>query len=73
MADEQEVNVSCGNPREMKFLWNIYYYGVLRLELPEGIDLNGYADDRAVVTRGRNRSELESGLDIMAGLLQLNS
>lgn len=40
-------------------LWNILYDGVLRLELPAGVQLVAYADDLAVIALAKNETELE--------------
>ena len=34
-------------------LWNIFYDDILRIEMPEGCKLIGYADDLAVTYRKR--------------------
>lgn len=40
-------------------LWNILYDGVLRLDLPEDIDLFAYADDLVIVAKARTDNDLE--------------
>jgi hypothetical protein len=34
-------------------LWNLYYDGVLRLQMPEGVQVIGYADDLAVIASAK--------------------
>lgn len=41
-------------------LWNIFYDGVLQLEVPNGVTLIGYADDLAIVVTAKTESELET-------------
>ncbi|KAL1448257.1 hypothetical protein WDU94_012354 [Cyamophila willieti] len=40
-------------------LWNIFYDGVLRLDMPEGVTLVGYADDLAVMVTAKTEAMLE--------------
>ncbi|KAJ3661624.1 hypothetical protein Zmor_006012 [Zophobas morio] len=39
-------------------LWNIFYDEVLRMEVPDGVKLIGYADDLAVIVRGKSEEDL---------------
>jgi hypothetical protein len=39
-------------------LWNVLYDGVLRLQMPEGVTLVGYADDLALVATAKNEEDL---------------
>ncbi|KAJ3640617.1 hypothetical protein Zmor_027169 [Zophobas morio] len=39
-------------------LWNIFYDEVLRMEVPDGVKLIGYADDLAVIVIGKNEEDL---------------
>ncbi|KAJ3639073.1 hypothetical protein Zmor_004372 [Zophobas morio] len=39
-------------------LWNIFYDEVLRMEVPDGVKLIGYADDLAVIAIGKNEEDL---------------
>lgn len=52
-------------------LWNIFYDGILHLQMPEGVTLIGYADDLAVVVVAKS----ESGIEIAANnaLLDIGS
>lgn len=43
-------------------LWNISYDDILRIELPEGCYLVGYADDIAIVITGKNHQEIQEKL-----------
>ena len=40
-------------------LWNIMYDGVLRLRVPDGVKIVGFADDLAVVVTGKLLSDVE--------------
>lgn len=40
-------------------LWNIMYDGILRLEVPDGVDIIGFADDVAVVVCSDSVEEVE--------------
>lgn len=37
-------------------LWNIFYDHIMKLKLPEGVEIIGYADDTAVLVEAKNRS-----------------
>jgi len=41
-------------------LWNLTYNDVFKLELPEYVNLVGYADDLALIVKGKNADALES-------------
>lgn len=59
---ESRLTVTGGVPQGSVIgpvLWNIFYDGLLRLELPEGAHLIAFADDIAVVTVGHNKELLE--------------
>ena len=63
---EREYIVTAGVPQGSvlgPLLWNIMYDGVLRLQLPNGTTIVGFADDIAIVsvakTVGGNRGENE--------------
>lgn len=56
-----EMEVTAGVPQGSVLgptLWNILYDGVLRLTLPEGAKLVGFADDLALVVSTRSRDQL---------------
>lgn len=62
VGENSTMTMTCGVPQGSVLgptLWNIYYDGVLRLKMPEGITTIGYADDLAVVIRGENADEIE--------------
>ncbi|KAH8271825.1 hypothetical protein KR044_007240, partial [Drosophila immigrans] len=40
-------------------LWNLMYDGILRLRLPPGVKMIGFADDVAIVAVGKHLRELE--------------
>ena len=39
-------------------MWNVMYDGVLRIRLPKGALIVGFADDIALVVRGKHLDEL---------------
>lgn len=45
-------------------LWNFQYDGVLRLELPPGVTLIGFADDLAMVATSKTEEELIQKVDL---------
>lgn len=57
-------------------LWNLFYDGLLRLELPHSVQLVAFEDDVAVVTVTRNKVLLEMVsnliLDIVNSWIQSN-
>lgn len=55
-------NISAGVPQGSvlgPLLWNLMYDGVLRLALPKGVKIVGFADDIAVITVAKNIPEVE--------------
>jgi len=57
-----EVQVTCGVPQGSvvgPLLWNVAYDSVLRLQLPAGTELLGFADDTMVIVSGATIMELE--------------
>jgi len=57
-----EVRVTCGVPQGSvvgPLLWNIAYDSVMRLQLPVGTELLGFADDTMVIVSGATITELE--------------
>jgi len=56
------VDVTCGVPQGSvigPLLWNIAYDRVLRVQLPRGVELIGFADDTLVVACGNTSTEVE--------------
>ncbi|KAH8404620.1 hypothetical protein KR215_005073, partial [Drosophila sulfurigaster] len=41
-------------------LWNAMYDGVLRLRLPDGVNIVGFADDIAIVTVAKHLTDIEA-------------
>jgi len=57
-----KLRVTCGVPQGSVLgpaLWNIFYDDLLRQEVPEGVELVGFADDLAVVVSAHNADLLE--------------
>lgn len=44
-------------------LWNVYYDGVLQLEMPVGVTLVGYADDLAIVATAKTEYALKTAVE----------
>ena len=45
-------------------LWNISYYGILRLELADGCCMIGYADDIVLVIIARNVKQAQNSMSV---------
>lgn len=45
-------------------LWNVQYDGLLRMELPEGVEIAGFADDVAIIVTARSERLLMDAADI---------
>lgn len=61
-AGEERVTVSAGVPQGSiagATLWNIMYDAVLRLPLPEGVEIVGFADDIVLVVLGDSKDQIE--------------
>lgn len=59
----EEMKMSAGVPTGSvvgPVLWNVFYDGVLRLEMPENVELVGYADDLAIIIKAKNAVGLET-------------
>ena len=60
---ERRIDVRCGVAQGSVLgptLWNLAYDGVLRLPLPEGAELVGFADDLGLVATARTVEQLEA-------------
>lgn len=69
-----QIAVTCGVPQGSvigPLLWNLTYDQVLRVELPVGASLIGFADDTLVVATGETSEEVEdkvnTALSLVAG------
>ena len=52
VGEREGMRLTCGVPQGSvlgPLLWNMFYDGVLRIGMPEGVTLIGYADDLALV------------------------
>ena len=57
----EEFRMSAGVPQRSILgptLWNVAYDGVLRLEMPEGVQTLAYADDLAILVKARDEKML---------------
>lgn len=64
--DRDELEVWAGIPQGSILgptLWNLYYDPVLQLEVPEGVELIGFADDLALVACAEDARELMHRVD----------
>ncbi len=59
---QERMKVSAGVPQGSvlgAILWNIMYDGVLRLKLPEGVEIVGFADDIVLLVTGDSKEQVE--------------
>lgn len=61
-AGQERLTVSAGVPQGSilgPVLWNIMYDAVLRLKLPEGVEIVGFADDIVLTVMGDSKEQVE--------------
>ena len=67
VGEDRIIEMSCGVPQGSilgPLLWNVQYDGVLRLELPQGAETIGYADDLALIVTAKGKTELEATANV---------
>lgn len=65
---QKQYKVSGGIPQGSvlgPLLWNIMYDSILRLSLPEGVHIVGFADDIAVVVTAKHLTEVELSANVV--------
>lgn len=65
--------MSCGVPQESVFgptLWNIFYNGLLRIRLPDGASLIGFADDIALIVVNQKTEGLEAAMNMALNIVE---
>lgn len=79
IGEKGKLTMTCGVPQGSKLgplLWNVMYDGVLRLDLPDGATVVGFADDVGLVVTAWSVPELkeksEVAVDIVATWLKEN-
>lgn len=62
-VEGKQIRVTCGVPQGSvlgPLLWNILYDEVLRIKLPEGATIIGFADDTAIIVEAKTKELLET-------------
>lgn len=62
MVNSNHKTITCGVPQGSVIgptLWNVLYDELLTLPMPQGVELEGFADDVAIVATAHNKFLLE--------------
>ena len=51
-------------------LWNVVYDGVMRLKVPKGVEIIGFADDIALVKEGKHLNKLVRTCNTAVGMVR---
>lgn len=64
VGKNKEIEIRCGVPQEsvLGILWNIYYDGVLHLEMAEGALMLGFTNKIEIMLLVANRSVRDFGI-----------
>ena len=73
VGKNHKMDMTCGVPQGSVLgptLWNLYYDDVLRLDVPDGTTIIGYADDLALVVSGENKDEIADNISWTIGRIE---